>query len=151
MQKNPIDFMSIALDEARKAFFLNEVPVGAVIVQDGVCIAKGHNLVIADQSVSSHAEIIAIQLASIALKNYRLIDCDLYVTLEPCHMCAKAIVDARIKHLYFGCSEPKSGAIESVDRFLNKDFLNHTTKFTGGICAQESAELLKKFFFDKRK
>ena len=123
MQKNPIDFMSIALDEARKAFFLNEVPVGAVIVQDGVCIAKGHNLVIADQSVSSHAEIIAIQLASIALKNY----------------------------LYFGCSEPKSGAIESVDRFLNKDFLNHTTKFTGGICAQESAELLKKFFFDKRK
>ena len=116
-----------------------------------MCIGRGHNKVIKDQSVSSHAEINAIKAASIALRNYRLVDCDMYVTLEPCHMCAKAIIDARIKHLYFGCSEPKSGAIESVDQFFKRDFLNHRTRFTGGICDHESEALLKKFFVEKRK
>lgn len=151
MEKTHLDFMNIALKEAQNAFLANEVPVGAAIVKNGALIAQSHNKVVADLSVSSHAEINVIQAASVVLRNYRLINCDLYVTVEPCHMCAKAIVDARIKHLYFGCLEPKSGAIQSVDQLFDRDFLNHRPQFTGGICSAESAMLLKKFFQEKRK
>ena len=113
--------MHLALQQAMKAYQLDEVPVGAIIVKNNIVIGEGCNQVIANNSVSSHAEINAINNASKYLKNYRLVDCDIYVTLEPCHMCAKAIVDARIKNLYFGAAEPKSGAIISVDNFFKKD------------------------------
>jgi len=145
------DFMNLAILEAQKAFELDEVPVGAIITKNGELVAVGHNSVINDKSISSHAEIVAINNASKILNNYRLVDCDLYVTLEPCHMCAKAIIDARINHLYFGCFEPKSGAIQSIDNFFNKKFLNHQTNFSGGIKEEECKLLLTSFFQRKRK
>ena len=116
-------FMSEALSMAEVAFQNNEVPVGAVIVKDDKIIGNGFNQVIEKNSVSSHAEINAINDASQTIQNYRLINCDIYVTLEPCHMCAKAIVDARVKNLFFGALEPKTGAIVSVDYFLDAPHL----------------------------
>ena len=117
MHKSPDDFMSFALQEAEKAYALDEVPVGSVIVKNGNIIGVGFNQVISHHSVASHAEINAIISASKALNNYRLNECDIYVTLEPCHMCAKAIVDARLKNLFFGALEPKTGAVLSIDNF----------------------------------
>jgi tRNA(adenine34) deaminase len=140
-----------ALEMAKIALSDDEVPVGAIVVKDGLIIGKGFNQVITNNSVSSHAEINAIYNASQFLNNYRLIDCDLYVTLEPCHMCAKAIVDARINNLYFAAKEPKTGAIESIDHFLSRIDLNHKVKFSGGYMAEESAALLRKFFETKRR
>ena len=135
---------------AKLAFNNDEVPVGAVVVNNGKIIGKGLNQVIAKNSVSSHAEINAINEASQFIKNYRLKGCDIFVTLEPCHMCAKAIVDARIDTLYFGANEPKTGAIESIDQFLNRDDLNHQVLFSGGHMQEQSSNLLKKFFQSKR-
>ena len=142
--------MAIAMDLANTAFQENEVPVGAVVVKDGKIIGKGFNQVVSTNSVSSHAEILAINNASQTINNYRLKGCEIYVTLEPCHMCAKAIVDARIKNLYFATPEPKTGSIISVDNFLEKKFLNHRVNYEYGILRQESAELLKSFFVSKR-
>ena len=144
-------YMIEALNMAKVAFLNNEVPVGAIVVQNGEIIGRGFNQVIAKNSVSSHAEINAINQASQFLNNYRLNDCDMYVTLEPCHMCAKAIVDARIKFLYFGANEPKTGAIESIDQFLNRIDLNHKVIFSGGHMQDESSNLLRKFFQSKRR
>ncbi len=143
-------FMAIAMDLANTAFQENEVPVGAVVVKDGKIIGKGFNQVVSTNSVSSHAEILAINNASQTIKNYRLKGCEIYVTLEPCHMCAKAIVDARIKNLYFAAPEPKTGSIISVDNFLEKKYLNHRVNYEYGILRQESVELLKSFFVSKR-
>jgi len=143
-------FMALAIELAETAFKENEVPVGAIIVKDGMIIGKGFNQVISTNSVSSHAEIIAINNASQAINNYRLNECEIYVTLEPCHMCAKAIVDARIKNLYFAAPEPKTGSIISVDNFLDKKFLNHKVHYENGILQQKSAELLRNFFASKR-
>ena len=139
-----------AMNMAKLAFDHNEVPVGAVVVNDGKIIGRGFNQVISKNSVSCHAEINAINEASQHIKNYRLKGCDIYVTLEPCHMCAKAIVDARINSLYFGANEPKTGAIESIDRFLNREDLNHNVVFSGGHMKDESSKLLRKFFKSKR-
>ena len=144
-------FMSKALSMAEVAFQNDEVPVGAVIVKDGKIIGKGFNQVIEKNSVSSHAEINAINDASQTIQNYRLINCDIYVTLEPCHMCAKAIVDARIKNLYFGLLEPKTGAIVSVDNFLKHEYLNHKVSYDYGLMRAESSDLLRNFFQLKRK
>jgi len=144
-------FMNEALRMAQKAFQHDEVPVGTIVVQNGEIIGRGFNQVITKNSVSSHAEINAINQASQLIKNYRLKGCDIYVTLEPCHMCAKAIVDARINTLYFGAHEPKTGAIESIDQFLNRDHLNHKVLFSGGHLRESSAELLRKFFRLKRR
>ena len=143
-------FMLEALKMAEIAFKKNEVPVGAVITKDGKIIGKGFNQVVTNNSVSSHAEINAINDASQKIKNYRLNGCDIYVTLDPCHMCAKAIVDARLECLYFGALEPKTGAVQSIDQFLDRDDLNHQVKFSGRHMAKESAELLK-FFFQLRR
>jgi len=143
-------FMSEALNMADLAFKNNEVPVGAIIVKEGKIIGKGFNQVIQHHSVSSHAEINAIYDAGQTLQNYRLINCDLFVTLEPCHMCAKAIVDARINSLYFGAMEPKTGAIQSIDFFLDREDLNHKVKYSGGHIRKQSASLLKKFFQSRR-
>jgi tRNA(adenine34) deaminase len=135
---------------AKLAFENDEVPVGAVIVNNGEIIGRGFNQVIEKHSISSHAEINAINHASQFKKNYRLKNCDIYVTLEPCHMCAKAIVDARLSHLYYGAKEPKTGAIESIDKFLDREDINHHVVFSGGHMKDESSELLKKFFKSKR-
>jgi|TARA_B110000114_G_scaffold28699_1_gene29111 tRNA(adenine34) deaminase len=143
-------FMSEALSMAEVAFQNNEVPVGAVIVKDDKIIGNGFNQVIEKNSVSSHAEINAINDASQTIQNYRLINCDIYVTLEPCHMCAKALVDARVKNLFFGALEPKTGAIVSVDYFLDAPHLNHKINYSSGHLGEESANLLKKFFRQKR-
>ena len=143
-------FMSLALEEAIKAQEINEVPVGAIVIKDNKVIGRGFNSVIKDNSVSSHAEIKAINQASQHLNNYRLIGCDIFVTLEPCHMCAKAILDARISFLYFGANEPKTGAIESIDNFFQRDDLNHKVLFKGGYLQNESSRLLKTFFQNRR-
>ena len=142
--------MYLALDEAQKAFDLDEVPVGAIIVKNDTVVSASFNQVISQNSVASHAEMNAILLASQRLDNYRLIDCDIYVTLEPCHMCAKAIVDARLKHLFFGANEPKTGAIVSVDHFLDASHLNHKVNYSSGHLASDSVNLLKSFFRSKR-
>ena len=136
---------------AKLAYDNDEVPVGAIIVKNEKIIGRGFNQVITKNSVSSHAEINAINQASKFTNNYRLNGCDIYVTLEPCHMCAKAIIDARIKSLYFGAYEPKTGAIESIDQFLFRDHLNHKVLFSGGHMHEQSSDLLRKFFQSKRK
>ena len=150
MKGQSINFMLLAFQEAKKAYNSNEVPIGAVVVKNGLVVGTGFNQVILHQSVSKHAEINAINAASKKLNNYRLIGCDIYVTLEPCHMCAKAIVDARLNNLYFATSEPKTGAIISVDTFLDSSHLNHKVSYSYGEMQKESAELLKKFFQSKR-
>ena len=146
LDENINKFMLQALAMADLAFANDEVPVGAVIVKDGKIIGRGFNQVIKQHSVVSHAEINAINAASQNIKNYRLNGCDLYVTLEPCHMCAKAIVDARISNLYFGAIEPKTGAVESIDQFLNKKHLNHNVRYQGGYLEESCAAILKEFF-----
>jgi tRNA(adenine34) deaminase len=143
--------MTEAMNMAKLAFNNDEVPVGAIVVNNGKIIGRGFNQVITKNSVSSHAEINAINDASQFIKNYRLNGCDIFVTLEPCHMCAKAIVDARIDSLYFGANEPKTGAIESIDQFLDRIDLNHKVVFSGGHMQDESSNLLRKFFQSKRK
>ena len=139
-------YMSLAIQEAKKAFASNEVPVGAIIVQEDKIIGKGRNKVIANQNVTSHAEIEAIIDASKKVQNYRLNNSTIYVSLEPCHMCAKAIVDARISNLYFGAIEPKTGAVQSIDKFLDKTHLNHNVKYQGGYLEESCASILKEFF-----
>ncbi len=142
--------MSNALDLARLAFELNEVPIGAIIIYEGEIIGKGHNNVIGDNDVTSHAEINAIRDASKNFGNYRLTNCSMYVTLEPCHMCAKAIVDARLKSLIYAANEPKTGSIQSIDNFLDNKFLNHKVLYKSGLFKEESSRLLKEFFTSKR-
>ena len=143
-------YMSNALDLARLAFELNEVPIGAIIIYEGEIIGKGHNNVIGDNDVTSHAEINAIRDASKNFGNYRLTNCSMYVTLEPCHMCAKAIVDARLKSLIYAANEPKTGSIQSIDNFLDNKFLNHKVLYKSGLFKEESSRLLKEFFTSKR-
>ena len=143
-------YMSNALDLAHLAFELNEVPVGAIIIYEGEILGKGHNNVIGDNDVTSHAEINAIRDASKNFGNYRLTNCTMYVTLEPCHMCAKAIVDARLKSLIYAANEPKTGSIQSIDNFLDNQFLNHKVLYKSGLFKEESSRLLKEFFSSKR-
>ena len=150
MSLSPDDFMQLALIEAKKALALNEVPVGAIVIKENKLIGAGFNSVIRDNSVTAHAEINAINAACRMINNYRLVNCDLYVTLEPCHMCAKAIVDARIDNVYFATLEPKTGSIASVDNFFDKKFLNHKVNYVSGLMQDESSTLLKDFFRARR-
>lgn len=145
------DYMSQAIKMAKNAYEEDEVPVGAIVVKDNRIIGKGFNKVIHKNSVTAHAEILAINSASQKINNYRLKGCEIYVTLEPCHMCAKAIMDARIDCLYFGAYEAKTGAIKSIDKFLDRSDLNHKVVYSGGHMQRESSELLKDFFQSKRK
>jgi tRNA(adenine34) deaminase len=142
--------MQLAVMEAKKALALNEVPVGAIVIKENKVIGAGFNSVIRDHSVTAHAEINAINTACKMINNYRLANCDLYVTLEPCHMCAKAIVDARIDNVYFAAFEPKTGSIVSVDHFFDKKFLNHRVNYASGLMQDESSSLLKDFFRARR-
>ena len=143
-------FMSLAMDQAKAAYQNNEVPVGAIIVKDNKVIGKGRNRVIENQNVSSHAEIEAITDASKKIKNYRLNKSTMYVTLEPCHMCLKAMIDARIEEVIFATLEPKTGSIISIDNFLENKALNHKIKYKYGLYEEESSKLLKSFFIQKR-
>ena len=143
-------FMEIALDEAKLSFNDNEVPVGAIIVKDNEVIGSGHNQVINTNNVTSHAEINAIIDASKNTNNYRLNNAKMYVTLEPCHMCAKAIIDARIDEVIFAAPEPKTGSIISIDNIYERIKFNHKTSYKYGLLMNESSNLLKKFFKTKR-
>ena len=142
--------MKSALNLAKESFDLNEVAVGAVVVKDNKIIGTGRNEVISDIDVSSHAEINAIRSASKHINNYRLNDCTIFVTLEPCHMCAKAIIDARISELIFSAKEPKTGSIVSIDKFLDNKSLNHSVSYKFGLYENESSNLLKNFFKARR-
>ncbi len=143
-------FMEMALDEAQLSFNDNEVPVGAIIVKDNEVIGSGHNQVIRTNNVTSHAEINAIIDASKNTNNYRLNNAKMYVTLEPCHMCAKAIIDARIDEVIFAAPEPKTGSIISIDNIYERIKFNHKTSYKYGLLMNESSNLLKKFFKTKR-
>lgn len=143
-------FMGLAIQEAEKAFTNNEVPVGAIIVQQNKIIGKGRNRVIENQNVSSHAEIEAIIDASKNVKNYRLNKSTIYISLEPCHMCVKAIVDARIDKIVFAAPEPKTGSIISIDNLLDRISFNHKVSYRYGLMKEESSKLLKDFFKNKR-
>tara|TARA_B100001287_G_scaffold268697_1_gene265270 strand:- start:409 stop:861 length:453 start_codon:yes stop_codon:yes gene_type:complete len=143
--------MVAAYEQAKNAALNDEVPVGCIIAIEDEILSVGSNKCISKNSPVRHAEIEAIEAACTNLKNYRLPDTSIYVTLEPCHMCCMAIVNARIKNLYFGAKEPKTGAVISVDNFLDKNFLNHKVNYSGGYMERESSELLKDFFAIKRK
>ena len=143
-------FMERAFELAMECLDDEEVPVGAVIVKDKKIIGEGKNKVIFDNDVTSHAEINAIRDASKNMNNYRLNECSIFVTLEPCHMCAKAIVDARLKNLIFAAKEPKTGSILSIDSFLDNPALNHKVEYKFGLLEKESSDLLKDFFISKR-
>jgi|TARA_Y100000768_G_scaffold129906_1_gene96479 tRNA(adenine34) deaminase len=142
--------MQAAIDLAKISYENNEVPVGAIVVLENNIIGKGRNSVISDKDVSAHAEINAIRDASRNIGNYRLINCSIYVTLEPCHMCAKAISDARIDNLVFATEEPKTGSIVSIDNIYDRNILNHSVQYQFGLLKDESSKLLKNFFKDKR-
>ena len=141
----------MAYKQAEKAKEKDEVPIGAVIVKDGKVISKGYNLVENTNKATAHAEIIAIEKACKKLKSWRLDGAEIYVTLEPCAMCAGAIANARIKKVYFGAYERKSGCAESKYPVLSDNGLNHSAEYEGGIMEEECASLIKKYFSEKRK
>jgi tRNA(adenine34) deaminase len=145
-----LDFMAAALDEARAAAEAGEVPIGAVAVWEGQIVARGQNRVLRDNDPTAHAEIVALRGAAAELKNYRLNGLTLYVTLEPCAMCAGAIIHARIDRLVYGAADPKAGACGSVLSVLNHPQLNHKLIVDSGPLAEESAELLRSFFRERR-
>ena len=146
-----IDFMQIALDLAQQAAIAGEVPVGAIVVKDGEIIGRGSNAPITTHDPTAHAEIRAMRDAAQRLGNYRLVDCTLYVTLEPCAMCTGAMQHARIAKLVYGASDPKTGACGSVVDLMAEPKLNHHTEITGGVLAQECGALLSAFFSARRK
>lgn len=143
-------FMKEALKEAQKAYQKKEVPVGAVIVKDGKIIARAHNIKEEKNDTTKHAEILAISKASKKLQSWRLTDCEMYVTLEPCSMCAGACIGARIKKVYIGTMDLKTGACGSVLNLLEDYTFNHKAELQTGILQKECEELLKKFFKELR-
>jgi tRNA(adenine34) deaminase len=143
-------FMDLALAEARAAQACGEVPIGCVIVREGEVVARAGNRTLADRDPTAHAELLAIRAAAAALGSERLTDCDLYVTLESCAMCAAAISFARIRRLYYGAADPKGGAVESGVRFFASPTCHHRPEVYGGIGETEAATLLKDFFKERR-
>ena len=150
MSKKSHSYMKLALEVAERAAGRGEVPVGAVIVQDGKLLVRAGNRVEADNDPTAHAEILAIRAAAEMLGTPRLAGCDLYVTLEPCAMCAAAISMARIRRLYFGAYDPKGGGVENGPRFFGQPTCHHTPDVYGGIAESECGELLKEFFRELR-
>ena len=144
------DWMRLALDAARAAGARGEVPVGAVVVKDGVLIATGGNAPVGSHDPTAHAEIVALRAAAAAVGNYRLDGCTLYVTLEPCAMCAGAMLHARLARVVFGAAEPRSGAAGSVVDLFAQPLLNHRTQVAGGTLADECAQVLQRFFVERR-
>jgi len=142
--------MQAALDEAHLAAAAGEVPIGAVVVANGEIVARGQNRVLRDVDPTAHAEMVAMRLAAYAIGNYRLLDYELYVTLEPCAMCAGAMVHARLARLVYGASDPKAGAVHSVIEVLNHPKLNHQMPVTAGILAEPCGTILREFFRARR-
>jgi len=143
-------WMEEALRCAQRALESEEVPVGAIVVCDGRIVGRGWNRNITDSDPTSHAEIIALREAGASVGNHRLGDCDLFVTIEPCAMCAGALVHARIRRLVYGADDPKAGAVHSVMQVVNHPQLNHEIEVRGGVLAGRSAELLQSFFKSRR-
>ena len=150
MDMSDSHFMQQALAQARLAGLAGEVPVGAVIVKDGNVIATGRNAPITDQDPTAHAEIKALRAAAQHLGNYRLVDCELFVTLEPCTMCVGAMLHARLKRVVFGAYDAKTGAASSQSNVFENLNLNHQTTVQGGVLADECAQVLQDFFKTKR-
>ena len=151
MTDEDLKFMKLALELAKKAELKNEVPVGALVVRDGKIIGRGMNTSINDYDPTSHAEINAIREAAKAIKNYRLKDCTIYVTLEPCAMCVGAIQHARIEKIIYGAPDPKTGACGSMIDLISVKEINHHAEALGGILEKECGQILKDFFLSKRK
>ena len=148
--KDPPDAFSRAFEEARAAAARGEVPVGAVVVREGAIIASAGNRTLEQRDPTAHAEMLAIRAAAAAIGSERLIDCDLYVTLEPCAMCAGAISFARIRRLYFAAGDAKGGAVEHGPRFFAQPTCHHAPEVYGGIRESEAGEMLRAFFRGKR-
>jgi len=142
--------MRLALDQAHNAWLVGEVPVGAVITRAGQVIATGYNRPITTHDPTAHAEIVALRHAATLLENYRLPECELFVTLEPCAMCAMALMHARFKRVVFAACDPKTGVAGSVIDLFGQTQLNHHTRIEGGLMADASAELLRDFFAERR-
>ncbi len=142
--------MRLALDQAQNALLVGEVPVGAVILREGKVIATGYNRPITTHDPTAHAEIVALRHAATLLGNYRLPGCELYVTLEPCAMCAMALMHARVGRVVFGARDPKTGAAGSVLNLFEQPLLNHHTTLVGGVMADDCAALLREFFAQRR-
>jgi tRNA(adenine34) deaminase len=140
------DFLGLAFDEARAAALRGEVPVGAVIVKDGVVLTQAGNRILQHSDPTAHAEMLAIRQAASLLRSERLTDCDLYVTLEPCPMCAGAIALARIRRLYFAAGDPKAGGVEHGPRVFNQPTCHHIPEVYGGLREEEAASMLRDFF-----
>ncbi|SDU21881.1 tRNA adenosine(34) deaminase TadA [Halopseudomonas salegens] len=150
MKPADIDFMRLALDEARKGAAAGEVPVGAILVRAGQIIGRGFNQPISSHDPSAHAEMVALRQAAAAEANYRLPGTTLYVTLEPCTMCTGLLVHSRIQRLVFGASEPRSGAVVSRSQILQQPWLNHRIEVEGGVLADECGAVLTEFFRARR-
>ncbi|HCS73248.1 MAG TPA: tRNA-specific adenosine deaminase [Clostridiales bacterium] len=142
--------MQEALVEAQKAYVFDEVPIGAVVVKDGKIIGRGHNLRERVKDPTLHAEIIAIKQAAKALGSWRLSDCDLYVTIEPCPMCAGAVLQARIRQLIFGARDPKAGCAGSLYNLLQDPRFNHQTEVVEGVLEEDCSQIMKDYFRQKR-
>ncbi|CCU79952.1 tRNA-specific adenosine-34 deaminase [Halanaerobium saccharolyticum subsp. saccharolyticum DSM 6643] len=148
--EDDIKYMKMALAEARKAYQRAEVPIGAVVICDDKVVGRGFNLREQTQDPTSHAEMIALREAAKNEASWRLENCQLYVTLEPCPMCAGAILQSRIKRLVYGASDPKAGAVNSLYQLLNDERFNHQVEVEAGVMKKEAAQLLKDFFRDLR-
>jgi tRNA(adenine34) deaminase len=144
------DFMGLCLSLAEEAAAQGEVPVGAVVVVGGVVVGRGFNLRETTGDPTAHAEVVALREAARTVGYWRVLDSTLYVTLEPCAMCAGALVNARVSRLVYGCTDPKAGAVESLFSIPSDVRLNHRVEVTGGVCAEASAELLRRFFRQRR-
>jgi tRNA(adenine34) deaminase len=144
------DFMKIALEEAESGYRRSEVPIGAVLVREGIVLARAHNSPIANNDPSAHAEMLVLRQAGEKLGNYRLACTELYVTIEPCVMCAGAIVHARVERVIFGARDPKCGAVVSLYNIFDDKRLNHQVKITDGILREECGEIISRFFKEKR-
>jgi len=143
-------YMEEALREAAKAQAAGEVPVGAVVVCAGEIVGRGHNRNLLDSDPTAHAEVVALRAAGAAIGNHRLLDCELYVTIEPCAMCAGAMTHARIRRLIYGADDPKAGAVHSVMNVLNAPELNHKMEVAWGVLSGRCAEMMQAFFREKR-
>jgi tRNA(adenine34) deaminase len=145
-----IHFMQAALEQARAAAAAGEVPIGAVLVHEGKILARGGNRTIRDNDPTAHAEIVVLREAARLLGNYRLADTVLYVTIEPCSMCAGAMVQARVPKLVYGAEDPKGGAVRSCFEILSHPRINHRVEVTGGVMAEECASVIQAFFAERR-
>lgn len=145
-----MEYMQLALEEARKAFEMDEVPVGALVVKEGIILSRTHNLMEALQDPTAHAEVLAIREAAEKLGNWRLEGATLYVTKEPCPMCAGAIVNARLSRVVYGCRDDRGGAVDSLYHILSDTRLNHQAEVVPDVLSEESAGLLRSFFRGKR-